>query len=83
MISQLELLPRLLPDAYFDHFQEAVAEADGRTENPIAPDAMTRIVEGRYGGFQVLTVSRTVALELLIGQYENDVVDPRMLPRVG
>ena len=83
MMFQLELLPRLLPDAYFDHFQEAVAEAEQRMVSPVSGDAVTRIVESRYGDHQVITVSQSVAMELLIGQFESDVVDPRMLPRVG
>lgn len=83
MMFQVELLPRLLPDAHFDHYSEAMAEMEERMASPVAPDALTRVVEGRYGGYQVLTVSRTIALELLMGQFESDVVDPRMLPRVG
>lgn len=78
---QFELLPRLIPDSHFDRARDAVAEAERRVADPVSADALTRITEGRYGGFQVFTVSRTLAIDFLLGQVENGIVDPGMVPR--
>jgi len=82
MMLQLELLPRLVPDAHFDRLDAALAEADERVSDPSVPDAMTRVAKGRYGGFYVFTVSRRFAMDFLLGQAEYDLVDPGQISKV-
>ena len=70
----LELLPRLVPDAYFDTVEEALAEVEERRNGPLGGDAVTRTLPSPYGGFRVLTVSRRLAMAVLSGLAEQGVV---------
>lgn len=62
----LETLPRLVPDGYYDTFEEAYEESLRRKASPPTNDAVTRVVNSRYGGYAVFTVSMTLALEMFV-----------------
>ena len=60
----LDILPRLVPDAYFATRHEAFEEVCRRKASPVVPDAVTRLDESPYGGFRVYTVSLSHAMEM-------------------
>jgi hypothetical protein len=70
-----ELLPRLVPDAYVDTLQQAIAEVEGK-RTALGPDAVVRFVKSRYGGFRVFAVSRRLAMEILTGLAEDGALTP-------
>ena len=63
-LLELETLPRLVPDGYYDSFEEAYEESLRRKASPPTDDAVTRVAKSRYGGYVVFTVSMALALEM-------------------
>lgn len=53
---QIDILPRVLPDSFFDTMEEAFEEADRRNGSSSARNAVTRISESPYGGYIVHSV---------------------------
>lgn len=72
----LEFLPRAVPDSYFDTAEEALDEVARRRTGPMAGDSFTRVVESPYGGYRVLTVSKSLAMEVMSGLAEDGVIAP-------
>ena len=70
ILMNLELLPRLVPDSYFDTVAEALAE--GRRETKRTSGRGCRHTHPR--GFRVLTGSRRLAMAVLSGLAEQGVV---------
>ena len=71
---QMDILPRVLPDAYFDTMEGARDEA-GRRRRASAPDAITRISDSTYGGYIVSSVSAEAFVRAL-----SDPILPVALP---
>ena len=72
----LEILPRTVPDSHFDTAEEALDEATRRRSGPTAADSLTRIVESPYGGYRVLSVSRSLAKRVITGLARAGVIAP-------
>ena len=79
----LEILPRTVPDSHFDTAEEALDEATRRRTGPMAADSFTRIVESPYGGYRVLTVSRSLASKVMTGPARTGVIAPMDYIHVG
>jgi len=62
---RFDILPRLLPDQYYDTLQEALDEVSRRKMSQVADDAVTRFEKLRYGTYRVYTVSFRVAMDML------------------
>lgn len=73
MVS-FDILPRLLPDRYYDTLQEAVNEVSRRKMSQVADDAVTRFEKLPYGSYRVYTVSFRAAMDVIA-----DGADPELL----
>lgn len=62
---RFDILPRLLPDRYYDTHQEALEEVSHRRTSQVAADAVTRFEKLPYGSYRVYTVSFRVAMDLI------------------
>lgn len=56
---RFDILPRLLPDRYYDTLQEALEESQ------VADDAVTRFDKLPYGSYRVYTVSLRAAMDVI------------------
>lgn len=71
---RFDILPRLLPDRYYDTLREALEEVSRRNAVQVADDAVTRFDKLPYGSYRVYTVSFRVAMDLIA-----DGADPGLL----
>lgn len=71
---RFDILPRLLPDRYYDTLQEALDEVSRRKMSQVADDAVTRFEKLPYGSYRVYTVSFRVAMDVIA-----DGADPELL----
>lgn len=71
---RLDVFPRLLPDAYCETLEEALAEVSRRKASPPTPDAATRFDESPYGGYRVYTVSLEFAIDLMADAESPDML---------
>ena len=63
---RFDILPRLLPDRYYDTLQEALEEVSYRKMSQVADDAVTRFDKvALYGSYRVYTVSLRAAMDVI------------------
>ena len=62
---RFDILPRLLPDRYYDTLQEALEEVSYRKMSQVADDAVTRFDKLPYGSYRVYTVSLRAAMDVI------------------
>lgn len=84
---RFDILPRLLPDRYYDTHQEALEEVSHRRASQVADDAVTQFEKLPYGSYRVYDAmdfaacwpSRTIVKSAWRGNERAQLVYGRLL----